>query len=154
MLVYSFKVALAHQKRIYRNIEILSNQTLHDLHEAIFTSFDRYDEHLYSFYLTFTATKSRNVIYDSPEYSHPMAIEESPFHNFQEKHNAEETRIGILGLSENDKLYYIFDFGDEWWHELTVLEIRDIKETKGYPKIIKKAGQSPDQYPEYNDDYE
>ena len=43
MEAYLFKVALMHNKRIYRNIEILENQTLAILHEIIFDAFDRYD---------------------------------------------------------------------------------------------------------------
>ena len=49
--VYVFKVALKGAKRIWRRIAIRSDQTLDELHQATFDAFDRYDEHLYSFYL-------------------------------------------------------------------------------------------------------
>ena len=49
--LYMFKVALSQQKRIWRRIGIRSDQTLDDLHAAIFDAFDRFDEHLYSFYI-------------------------------------------------------------------------------------------------------
>ena len=52
MIVYSFKVALFYEKRIYRQIDILGSQTLEDFHNVIFRAFDRFDEHLYSFYIT------------------------------------------------------------------------------------------------------
>jgi len=48
--VFIFKVALAGRKNIWRKIAIKGNQTLDDLHGAIFDAFDRYDDHLYSFY--------------------------------------------------------------------------------------------------------
>ena len=48
--IFIFKVALAGRKSIWRKIAMRGNQTLDDLHEAIFDAFDRYDEHLYSFY--------------------------------------------------------------------------------------------------------
>ena len=55
--IFVFKVALAGQKSIWRKIAMRGNQTLDDLHEAIFDAFDRYDEHLYSFYFPPPGTK-------------------------------------------------------------------------------------------------
>lgn len=152
MKVYLIKVALMHNKRIYRHIEILENQTLADLHETIFDAFDRYDEHLYSFFLTQRATTSTRTIYDSPEYTHPMALEQSYGFGFKKQYNAAESNVGKLDVKEKQKLYYLFDFGDEWWHELTVLKIQNAVESEAYPRIVKKTGESPDQYPEYEDD--
>ena len=151
MIVYSFKVALMYNKRIYRNIEILEHQTLADLHDVIFNAFDRYDEHLYSYFLTRKATKSIRTIYDSSEYAHPMAIQDDGLFGFKRRHNAEKTKIGKLGLKEKEKLYYLFDFGDEWWHELTVSKILEAENPKEYPKIARKAGESPEQYPDHDD---
>ena len=48
----------------------------------------------------------------------------------------------------------LFDFGDDWWHELSILKIEDASGSKGYPKITKKIGESPDQYPDYEGDYD
>ena len=38
-------------QEILRRIDILGRQTLHDLHEAIFDAFERWEEHLYEFNL-------------------------------------------------------------------------------------------------------
>jgi hypothetical protein len=154
MKAYLFKVALMHNKRIYRNIEILEDQTLFDLHEIIFDAFDRYDEHLYSFFLTRRSAKSTRAIYDSPEYTHPMALQQDYGFGFKKQYNAAESTIGKLGLKAKEKLYYLFDFGDEWLHELTVLKIQSAAESEKYPKIVKKAGESPDQYPDYEEEDE
>ena len=154
MQVYSIKVARLYDKRTYRNIEILESQTLADLHESIFEAFERYDEHLYSFFLTRKATKSIRVIYDFPEITHPMNLESQIDFGFKDRYDAGKTKIGELTLGEKEKLYYLFDFGDEWWHELTVLKIRDIENLKGFPKIVKISGESPYQYPDYEDDYD
>ena len=154
MKAYLFKVALMHNKRVYRNIEILENQTLAILHEIIFDAFDRYDEHLYSFFMTGKSTRNLRTIYDSPEYTHPMALQQQYGLGFKKQHNAAESNIGKLGLKEKEKLYYLFDFGDEWWHELTVLKIHSAAESKHYPKIVKKAGESPDQYADYEEEEE
>jgi len=141
-------------KRIYRNIEILGNQTLADLHDSIFEAFDRYDEHLYSFFLTGKATKNIRVIRDSPEITHPMNLEDHIGFGFKKRYNAEKTEIGKLDLDEKEKLYYLFDFGDEWWHELTVLNVLNVDDSTGFPRIVKVSRESPEQYLDYeeNDD--
>ena len=93
------------------------------------------------------------MIYDSPEITHPMNLKE--LFSFEEKDmlDAEETKIEDVNMIQGDVFYYLFDFGDEWWHELTVLKIREGEKTgRGYPKVTKKIGQSPDQYPETDDD--
>ena len=90
MKCYCIKVALFYKKRIYRNIEILENQSLADLHESIFKAFDRYDEHLYSFFLTGKAIKSTSYIYDYPEITHPMNLEDLAGFAYKKKYNAEK----------------------------------------------------------------
>ncbi len=43
-----------------------------------------------------------------------------------------------------------FDFGDDWWHQVNVLEIKN-KAGKGrYPKIIERIGASPPQYADFD----
>ncbi len=154
MEVYSIKVSLFYDKRTYRTIEIIENQSLADLHESIFYAYDRDDEHLYSFFLTGIAMKSTRRIYDFPEITHPGNLEDFGFSR-GEKHNAQKTKIRDLNLCEKDKFYYLFDFGDDWWHELTVMKIEEasgLKDVKGYPRIIKSVGASPEQYPDYDED--
>ena len=98
--------------------------------------------------------KSTKVIYDSPEITHPMNLEDHFDFGFKERHNAETTEIEKLDLEEKEKMYYLFDFGDEWWHELTVLKVLSTDNSKGFPRIIKASGESPEQYPNYEDDEE
>jgi len=151
---YCIKAALFHKKRIYRNIEILENQSLADLHESIFEAFERYDEHLYSFFLTGKTIKNTSYIFDYPEITHPMNLEDLSGFSRKKRYNAEKMKIRDLDLDEKGKFYYLFDFGDEWWHELSVLKIEDASGLKGYPKITKKFGDSPEQYPDFEDDYD
>ena len=156
MEVYTFKVALDSDKRTYRVIEIRGNQTMDAFHEIIFNAFDRDDEHLYSFYLTRKPIKSVNRRYDFAEYTDSEAAEDgNSLFGGPATHDASSTNIEELNLKIKDKLYYLFDFGDSWWHEITLLSINDLNiiATKGYPKIIKKVGKSPPQYYFDDDEY-
>ena len=146
--VYVLKVALMGAKRIWRKIAIREDQTLDDLHEAIFSAFDRYDEHLYSFYTPLQKTSSIRKIYESPEYTVPMAIDK------YRSRNAKNTTLKELKLKPKQVFYYIFDFGDSWWHEITVDSIRPA-DKKRYPALVDIKGESPPQYPDYDEeDYE
>lgn len=49
----------------------------------------------------------------------------------------------FIGSDEEEKPSHLFDLADDWWHDLTVLKIMDGGDAKGYPKIVKKVGESP-----------
>ena len=148
--VVVFKVALTGDKTIWRRIAIRSDQTLDDLHAAIFDAYDRFDEHLYSFHLQpLYARRGPDFNRGNVEYTSPVHIEEARSYAEHKIHDAAKTRIADLSPQPGDKLYYLFDFGDSWWHELTV-EQTDGKMQYGraYPFIMEKHGVSPPQYPE------
>jgi hypothetical protein len=151
--VYIFKVALEGDKKIWRRIAIRGGQTLHDLHEAIYTAFDRDDEHLYSFYLapkSVTTSSRRKLLQAATEYTCPYNTE-SPFDMDEDSESAAKTKIESLMLSVGRKLFYLFDFGDNWWHELTVEQVDGKADSDKYPRVIEKHGGSPPQYPEWDD---
>ena len=60
--------------------------------------------------------------------------------------NAAETKINTLKLKKGQVFYYLFDFGDEWWHEITVEETEAKAEKGKYPRVLEKKGHSPPQY--------
>ena len=150
MVVYCFKVALDHKKRIYRNIEILGSQTLDDFHHAIFSAFDRYDDHPYSFYLTRKATRSERTRFNSPEYT-LMPSDSFQFRTGKKEHGTTNTKIATLLMKPKEKMYYLFDFGDQWWHEITLLSVVESNRMVTYPMITKRVGESPEQYPDFGD---
>jgi len=153
---FIFKVALAGQKSIWRRIALSGNQTLDDLHEAIYDAFDRYDEHLYSFYFLPPRVKklTRSNLCDAVEYACPFSCEDdSPFSN-PDIPNAAETELVSLKLKPKQVFFYLFDFGDEWWHEITVEEIDAAREKGKYPRVLESRGDSPPQYPDMEDQEE
>jgi hypothetical protein len=152
--VFILKVALAGRKSIWRRIALRGDQTLDDLHEAIFDAFDRDDEHLYSFYFPRAGTKGRGRarLRDAVEYACPFSCEDSGPFSDEALHNAAETELSSLGLKPGQVFLYLFDFGDEWWHEITVEKV-DAPEAKGkYPQVVEKHGKSPPQYPDVDEE--
>jgi hypothetical protein len=133
-------------QRISRTIQIRGDQTLEDLHFAIFDAYDRYDEHLYEFQFG-EWRKSRGA----PRYVHPGSFDE---YDDGIAGVADETTIESLGLSVGVVFRYWFDFGDDWWHQITVKAIDESVPDGEYPKIIDRVGKSPPQYPNDEDEDE
>lgn len=130
---------------ISRTIQILGNQTLEYLHEAIFKAFDRFDEHLYEFLLG-VGPDDRSAIYSLPAEVEFPGLEEEMAGDFR------TTTIDSLGLEVGRAFGYRFDFGDDWLHQIDVTAIEDYSGKGKYPKITKKVGKSPPQYPDEDDE--
>jgi hypothetical protein len=153
MKIFQFRISIIGIATIYRIIEASANCTFDDFHDSIFRAFDRYDHHLYSFFITRNDTKNIRNIYDAPEITHPQNVEDIMGFGKRRK-SASKTRIGDVGLNENDVFHYLFDFGDDWWHRIRVQNIDETKSRKKHIKLIKSVGESPPQYPDYDDDYD
>jgi len=142
-----FVVKLKYAKSISRVVALLGDHTLDDLHEIIYAAFDRYDEHLYSFYFP----KQRVGRKDPPpkEFTSPHMLEDpGQFGIDEELFDASKTRLDSLGLKIGDTFEYLFDFGDKWMHELKVKSIGPVEQEQQYPAVIEKKGDSPPQYPD------
>ena len=90
-------------------------------------------------------------IYDSPEITHPQNVEDIMGFGKRKKSTA-KTRIGDVDLNENDIFHYLFDFGDDWWHRIRVQSVNETKSKKEYIRLTKSYGESPPQYPDYDED--
>ena len=152
MKLFQLRISIIGIPKLYRIIDISENASFRDLHDMIFMAFDRCDHHLYSFFMTMEDSKNLRKIYDSPEITHPQNVEDVMGFG-REKMSAAETRINDIELKEKDVFHYLFDFGDDWWHRIRVQKIGNLRTAKKHMKLIKSVGKSPDQYPDYDDDY-
>ena len=59
--------------------------------------------------------------------------------------------IGQLNLYVGQKLLYVFDYGDWWDFSIEVMGITKEPHFGDY-KLLQQHGDSPEQYPEFNDD--
>jgi hypothetical protein len=142
--VYQFKVKLVRmmfdefKDEISRTIEIKGNQTLYDFHLEIQSAFDWDNDHMFSFYLG-------KELYDREnEYSANPFGEHIVSNIGISSKSATETQIRDLNLKLGFSFWYLFDYGDEIVHKITVKKIREIGSTEdGYPKIIKEIGKAP-----------
>ena len=163
-VIYHLRVKLKFDKRTYRDILIRDNQSFEQLHQIIFTAFDRYEEHLYSFSIKQPARKLRPEAEALGMLFKSMGIK-TPHRNLQPEplriispecgsgyepgeRSAANTKLGKFKFTPKQKFAYLFDFGDEWQHEIEVIGTVPFDAKAKYPCIIKVNGASPDQYPD------
>ena len=125
-------------KEISRAIEIRGDQTLEQLHHAIFKAYDRWDEHPYEFQFG-----KRPFDPDGPNYGVP-----GPQRRKKGDGDARTTKLDDLDLNPGRAFGYWFDFGDNWYHQVQVDRIDQAIPTVTYPRVIRRIGKSPPQYRE------
>ena len=123
---YAFKVNLKGRKTIWRTLVLRGDHTLHDLHETIYEAFERYDEHLYSFYFPREVTRRDKLDFQPKEYSSPVMLEEADPFSERKPLNAAKTKLDSLRLRVGQTFEYLFDFGDNWLHEIKVTAIEPV----------------------------
>lgn len=115
--------------RVSVDILVREDSTFEELHNLINQLFKRDDDHLYRFECEDGCTAVRDE----------MDIDD-------DEQLAGECYIGHH-LSEDCGAYYLFDYGDEWEHDITVKKIMPADTKEKYPKVLKIKGELPEQYP-------
>lgn len=124
---------------VVRTIEIRGDQTLEDLHEAIFAAFDRDDPHMYEFQFG-----KGPMDPNGPRYVLPVSADDDT--GPPVAGTVGETTIDSLGLKQGRAFGYWFDFGDDWHHQIDVTKVDAGPPSGKYPRVVSRVGDSPPQY--------
>ena len=116
--------------QVWRRILISGNKRFSDLHTEIQHAFDWLDDHLAGFF------------WDRPYGETISEIVESGAFMPNPKLNAK--------LESGMQIYYVFDFGDDWTHLITVEGVFD-SEADVPQDLVWSEGESFDQYPDFED---
>lgn len=133
---YSYVISVSLCTGCYRHLQISANATLADLHSAILDAFGFDDDHAHAFFMDNKLWSDADCYYLSGMRSGDRATR-----NY---------RLYQLGLHIGSKFKYVFDFGDCWAFSLRVLRILD--EDIPEPRIVRSAGDAPEQYPSFDED--
>lgn len=128
---------------IYQIIGIQNNRSLSSLAKIIVSSFGFDFDHCYGFY------DNLKRPFDSKEmYELFTDINEEPTEGAL---GVEHVRISRAFNKVGKKLLFLFDYGDNWYFTVELLEIKEIGGSAKYPKITKRVGKAPEQYPPLDD---
>jgi hypothetical protein len=131
--IFIFKVSMG---GIWRRIALSGQWTFEDLSDTILEAFDFDHDHLYCFIYT-------NRFGDKAHINHPY-MDEPPF--------TDEVLIGDLFFKAGISMIYWYDFGDDWKFNVELERIDPIDEEMNEPLILEIHGESPDQYPMWDDE--
>ena len=118
-------------------LAVRGDRPLTALHDAIQEAFGWYDDHLYSFWLDGEFWGD-----DETEFTSPVAPDRGV--------RTADVPLDELDLAPGARLAYVFDFGDEWRVRLT-LRGTEASEGAPYPRVLRRTGQAPPQYPALDD---
>ncbi len=152
-MVYKFRVILDAEEDIFRDIAIHEDDTLEDLHNAIFNSFGFDGMEVASFY---TCDETWNQEEEISLFDTGDVIGE-------QKIMSDYPLSDILN-KENTKIIYVYDFINMWTFLVELAAIEDAVTGNTYPETIFSHGEIPDEAMEknfesdnaddYNDEYE
>lgn len=135
-MTFQFKIQLKDISKppVWRRVLVPSNFNFYDLHSIIQLTMGWDDYHMFQF--SPTGYGSYPCISDDTEEEM-----DDFFGNKRENLEAEETLLSDIFSKENQKFTYIYDFGDDWVHKITLEKI--LTDDIQTPQIITGKGQCP-----------
>ncbi len=136
-MVYRFRVILDAEEDVFRDIEMLQESTLEDLHNTIIQSFGFDGTEMASFYIS------------DEDWNQGEEI-----HQFDMSGNDEsiklmnETTLDSVLSEDQTKLIYVYDFLKMWTFLIELAQIAEIEEGRDYPNLMFVHGQIPDNAPD------
>ena len=138
-MVYKFRVILDAEEDIFRDIAILAEDTLEDLHNAIFNSFGFDGMEVASFYTCDETWNQEDEIslFDTGDVLGEQKImSDYPLSDILDK--------------ENTKIIYVYDFINMWTFLVELASIEEQVVGNTYPETIFSHGEMPDEAMEKN----
>jgi hypothetical protein len=150
-------------------IALDDSSTLADLHHIIQQAVEFDNDHLYGFYVARTPWSRDRVRYDGSQqdgwYDEDDEDDEDEgedqnegeYEDEGENYAAEEdnsasttTLEGLFPLPTDRKLFYLFDYGDNWIFQISRTRNKPFEPEPGseWPRLIGERGERPLQYPE------
>jgi hypothetical protein len=122
--VCQLKISLR-QPKVWRRVLVAENVTLGDLHETIRVLFGWGTDHLHVFELD-----------DDRRYS-------DPFFRLDMCDDEESVRLNRVFPEPGSRLVYVYDFGDDWRHDVVLEKVLDDDAGRAYPVCTGGAGDNP-----------
>ena len=138
-MVYKFRAILDVEEDIFRDIAILAEDTLEDLHNAIFNSFGFDGMEIGSFYTCDNTWNQEDEIslFDTGDVLGEQKI-------------MSDYQLSDILDKENTKIIYVYDFINMWTFLVELASIEDEVVGNTYPETLFSHGEMPDEAFEKN----
>ncbi|PWB26955.1 IS1096 element passenger TnpR family protein [Flavobacterium sp. HTF] len=133
-MVYKFRVILDAEEDIFRDIAILEDDTLEDLHNAIFNAFGFDGSEVASFYTCDDTWNQEDEIplFDTGDVSGEMRT-------------MNDYPLSSILDNENTKIIYVYDFISMWTFLVELAAIEEASAGAIYPETLFAHGEMPDE---------
>lgn len=155
-MIYQFKVTLKDVGiPVWRRLQIDSESTFEELHYILMISFEWQGYHLHDFEIRKSNGKRTGNIRIEPQEDHFFNEVQSPLADlgvtknqlidfgFPQMLNEKKEKLSDWFKIEKDRVFYTYDFGDNWEHEITLEKILEPDQDVLYPICIKAKNDSP-----------
>ena len=131
-MVYKFRVILDTEEDIFRDIAILEDDTLEDLHNAIVNAFDFDGQEMASFYTCDDKWNQEDEIalFDTGDTPGEQRI-------------MSEYVLADVFDKENTKIIYVYDFLNMWTFLVELAAIDEVSASETYPATLFSHGFMP-----------
>ena len=136
-MVYRFRVILDADEDVFRDIEMLQESTLEDLHNTIVQSFGFDGAEMASFYISDEEWNQGEEIHQFDMSGHDTSIK-----------LMNETSLDSILSEKQTRLIYVYDFLKMWTFFVELGQIAEIEEGRDDPNLMFVHGQIPDNAPE------
>ena len=126
--IYQLKVTLKNiRPPIWRRFQVEDDLTFYQLHTVLQTVMGWYDAHLHSFDIN----------------GLQLTDAETLAMGWGDGKDDQKVRLSQYLRHEKQKFRYVYDFGDDWEHEVLLEKILTIEEGVFYPRCIKGKRECP-----------
>ncbi|MGY0692102.1 plasmid pRiA4b ORF-3 family protein [Virgibacillus sp. FSP13] len=123
---------------VWRKLQVDSRITFEELHNVLQLAFDWTDTHLHSYFVK----KTNGVKTDEIEITQDTEIDlDTPI--MQETYQENEEALSDWFKKVNDKVMYIYDFGDDWQHEILLMKKITAEKDTIYPRCVGARNVAP-----------
>lgn len=149
MTAYRFRVKFDREPTsLWRDVVVGEDRTVEEFQSAFNPSVGLDQEHLWFVGADEDYWQS-DVKYQCPQ-EHEELPSGDPLRPGEETFNAGEATMGEMvrrmGLTEGDRICYLYDYGDEWRFYGILEEILDDESSDRRPEIVNEKGGPVDQY--------
>ena len=132
-MVYKFRVILDAEEDIFRDIAILAEDTLEDLHNAIFNSFGFDGMEVASFYTCDDTWNQEDEIpmFDTGDIAGDVRT-------------MSDYKLSEILDAENTKIIYVYDFINMWTFLVELAAVEEITAGNVYPETLFSHGEMPE----------
>lgn len=131
-MLYRFRIILDAEEDVFRDVEIMDDNTLEDLHNTILQSFGFDGTEMASFYISDDAWNQGEEIsqFDISEGADSVRL-------------MNETTLNDVVSESRTKLIYVYDFLSMWTFLVELAEIAEPDPQMDYPNLLFVHGQLP-----------